>query len=531
MLNSHACEVNAANQRTRQTFTAGNYADYGYDNIGQLTPALGKVAGGRARIREDFTYSYDPGGNLFERQNDQLEQDFYVNELNEPRSVGRDSHLTAAGTTASPATNVAVNGSTATFCSDNTFPRRVTVNSDDVTLTAIAHDAYGRAEANVSISYLPSTNSFVYDLNGNLRTNGTRVFDYDDENELVAITEPAAWKSEFVYDGKMRRCIRREYVWQSGIWNLQSEIRYVYDGNLVIEERDSSNLPQVAYTRGKDLSGSLQGAGGIGGLLARTSNSDLLSSISSPSAHAYYHADGNGNITCLIGGSQQIVAKYLYDPFGNTLSLSGPLAEANLYRFSSKEIHPSSGCLYSLYRFYEPNSQRWLNRDPLGDEVVVQEASRAYPPMYRDVLRYEGSGNLFTFNHNNPCGYVDSDGRGAITIPVGGVIIIGGVIIVTAVCYATPSCRDWLNRAAEGILDRIKDVCKPKPKPPSNSCQDSTKNPTAANCRSCCLWEYSVGSTGPARNEPQALETLKACQQACDTSGGKEGPRFKYFLP
>src|SRR5438309_114357 len=60
---------------------------------------------------------------------------------------------------------------------------------------------------------------------------------------------------------------------------------------LVIQERDGNNLPKVTYTRGRDLSGSLHGAGGIGGLLARTSNSDLPS----VSAHAYYHADGNGN--------------------------------------------------------------------------------------------------------------------------------------------------------------------------------------------------------------------------------------------
>jgi RHS repeat-associated protein len=43
------------------------------------------------------------------------------------------------------------------------------------------------------------------------------------------------------------------------------------------------------------------------------------------------------------------------------------LAEANLYRFSSKEYHPSSGLVYYLYRHYEPNLQRWLNRDPIGE--------------------------------------------------------------------------------------------------------------------------------------------------------------------
>src|SRR5436190_9805182 len=132
-----------------------------------------------------------------------------------------------------------------------------------------------------------------------------------------------AWRSEFSYDGKMRRRIRKEFTWSASGWTLTNEVRYVYDGNLVIQERDSLNLPSVTYTHGKDLSGSLEGAGGIGGLLGRTDN--WLLAIGDSGANAFYHSDGNGNVTALINSAQQLVAKYLYGPFGNTLSLNGPL--------------------------------------------------------------------------------------------------------------------------------------------------------------------------------------------------------------
>ena len=58
----------------------------------------------------------------------------------------------------------------------------------------------------------------------------------------------------------------------SGGWTLAGENRYLYDGMRVPPERDASNTPQVTYThtRGLDLSGSFAGAGGIGGLLARS---------------------------------------------------------------------------------------------------------------------------------------------------------------------------------------------------------------------------------------------------------------------
>jgi RHS repeat-associated protein len=186
----------------------------------------------------------------------------------------------------------------------------------------------------------------------------------------------------------------------------------VYDGNLVFQERYftpqlSTLIPQqaITYTRGRDLSGTLEGAGGIGGLLARTDNG--LFAIGAPGAHAYYHADGNGNVTCLINANQVIVAHYLYDPYGNILSQRGPLADANLYRFSSKEIHVASGLLYYLYRFYDPTFQRWVNRDP------IQEV---------------GGFNLYAYVLNTPQNGIDSTGlvcwKDVIT---GGLTTIGGL--------------------------------------------------------------------------------------------------------
>jgi hypothetical protein len=67
-----------------------------------------------------------------------------------------------------------------------------------------------------------------------------------------------------------------------------------------------------------------QGAGGIGGLLARTENPSTINPGLAYFGTAYYHADGNGNITCLIYPSQMIAAKYLYDPFGNALAPQSP---------------------------------------------------------------------------------------------------------------------------------------------------------------------------------------------------------------
>ena len=387
VINSHSYTYDLGGEPTNQTFTAGNCVNYGYDQIGQLTSAQGKESGGVTnRLQEQFQYAYDAAHNLQIRTNNLLIETFTVNSLNEISNVTRNTTnaLTVAGTTTSQATSVTVNSTPAflyadyTFASSNSF----TLADGNNTFTAIASDSFGRGDTNALTINLPATNSCSYDLNGNLLGVGTRTFDYDDENQLIRVTETNAWKSEFTYDGRMRRRIRKEFTWQYSSWIQTNEVHYVYDGNVVVQERDTNNLPIVTYTRGRDLSGSLQGAGGIGGLLARRDRTT--------GATAFYHSDGSGNVTALSDSLQLVVARYVYDSFGNILSMSGALAAANLYRFSSKETHINSGMAYYLYRFYDPNLQRWSNRDPLSEI---------------------GGNNLYAFCANSPVNSIDTDGR------------------------------------------------------------------------------------------------------------------------
>ena len=113
----------------------------------------------------------------------------------------------------------------ATVYGDNTFARSgVTLLDGNNTFTAIAQDSLGRNDTNTVTSYLPAANSFAYDANGNLTNATDRYFVYDDENQLVSITVSNAWRSEFGYDGFMRRRIRKEYVWSSGSWLKTNEV-------------------------------------------------------------------------------------------------------------------------------------------------------------------------------------------------------------------------------------------------------------------------------------------------------------------
>jgi len=82
-------------------------------------------------------------------------------------------------------------------------------------------------------------------------------------------------------------------------------------------------------------------------------------------------------------------ATYKYDPFGRLVSSSGSLASANGYRFSSKEWIQTAGIYYYGYRFYDPLTQRWLNRDPIAER---------------------GGINIYTYISNNSINVVDMFG-------------------------------------------------------------------------------------------------------------------------
>jgi hypothetical protein len=67
---------------------------------------------------------------------------------------------------------------------------------------------------------------------------------------------------EFTYDGQGRLRVKKDYTWSAGNWALAAETRYLYDGLLLVQERNGANTPTVTYTRGRDLSGTLAGGGG-----------------------------------------------------------------------------------------------------------------------------------------------------------------------------------------------------------------------------------------------------------------------------
>jgi RHS repeat-associated protein len=194
-------------------------------------------------------------------------------------------------------------------------------------------------------------------LPANITANSTLT--WDGENRLISATVPGGNTVTFIYDSQSRRIA--ETV------GTVTKIT-VYDGwNPVAEwtaDLQSASSPTLTKTNlwGMDLSGTLQGAGGVGGLL-------MVSEISNSQISNYYPTyDGNGNVSEYLDSTGAVVAHYEYDPFGKTTVASGSKAQDFSHRFSTKPLDLTTGLYYYGYRFYDRNSGRWPSRDPIEEE-------------------------------------------------------------------------------------------------------------------------------------------------------------------
>ncbi len=400
---------NAANQRTRTTREDDSYWSFTYDELGQVTSGRKSLASAAPVPGLDFAWAFDDIGNRKTATANGSVASYTANALNQyaQRTVPGVVDITGAAGAGTTVT-VAVNGGPPQTVTrqGEAFYRQVNVDNAaaaqaaSIKITAVKNLVGAAGEDAVTeftqTALLPkSPETFVHDADGNLREDARWVYSWDAENRLIAQeTSPSAAaagvvrrKLEFVYDGQSRRIAKKVFNRAADAWVLASHTLFVFDGwNLLAEVNAlNANAPTRTYVWGLDLSGSSQGAGGVGGLLSVTE------AASDRTHFAAY--DGNGNIGGLVSAADgTLSARYDYNAFGERTQVEGNFAATNPFGFSTKFTDPETGHLYYGYRNYAPETGRWLNRDPIEEE---------------------GGVNVYGFNFNNPIRFLDAGGESA----------------------------------------------------------------------------------------------------------------------
>jgi RHS repeat-associated protein len=218
----------------------------------------------------------------------------------------------------------------------------------------------------------------------------------------------------------------KDEIWSWTGWTLLT--REVRQG--------STTLDTFRYIWGPDLSTTLEGAGGVGGLLAI----EHAPGNSTTWDIRYVHYDANGNVIALTDSSGSTSARYRYSPFGELIASedldNSGWNDRNIHRFSTKPEVTGTGLLYYGYRYYDPKTGKWPSRDPIEEE---------------------GGVNLYGFVGNDGVNRWDYLGQyGPMVIP-----IAGGAILLTAAdilgitacaCLVSPPCLDLVAQLTEEAI-------------------------------------------------------------------------------
>jgi RHS repeat-associated protein len=220
---------------------------------------------------------------------------------------------------------------------------------------------------------VPTAESFIYDAVGNLISDGTYDYTYDDRDLVTEVraSSDGSLVAQYVYDAMKRR-----------VAELRADgtvVTHVYDGWQEVQEiTDGILTASFVYDDGIDRPIAMVRDGNV----------------------SYYHPDPRNNVAMITDADGDVVERYSYDAYGTATITDGvgtvltDSAVDNPYRFASRRHDEATGMYDFRNRMYSPATGRFLQRDPTW---------------------YSDSSNIYSYTVNNPINKYDPFGERADT--------------------------------------------------------------------------------------------------------------------
>ncbi|MBU7025411.1 MAG: hypothetical protein HXS48_00600, partial [Theionarchaea archaeon] len=215
---------------------------------------------------------------------------------------------------------------------------------------------YTYNEMNELLTQEGNTNCiYTYDEYGNCttKTDGGTIWEYyyDDETRLLSVKENGQVTEQYVYDGDGKR------IKKIGSDSVRI---YIYSGLKVLYEMNTATQMDAVYIHGP------------AGRIAKKVN-DITE---------YYHTDHLGSTRLTTSENGVIVTEVQYKPFGEQVN-----ATEEQYTFTGKELD-DTGFYYYGARYYDPETGRFLTRDPLQGERGAPQTLNRYVYCLNNPLKY-----------------------------------------------------------------------------------------------------------------------------------------------
>lgn len=187
--------------------------------------------------------------------------------------------------------------------------------------------------------------TLTYDDDGNLASKSghghSQIFTWNALGQLVQVATDGVFTT-FGYDGLGRRT--RKTSNGNTTW-------YLYDGDNLVMQIDGTGLPRLefSYYPGVDHPHAVR--------------------QSTTGAVYYYVTEQPGHVTELVNQNNQVVNRYEYTPFGESISATEQVLQP--FRFAGREFDSETGLYYNRARYYDPALGRFISEDPIGLEGGV----------------------------------------------------------------------------------------------------------------------------------------------------------------
>ena len=176
---------------------------------------------------------------------------------------------------------------------------------------------------------------YAYDANGNIISDGRFTYQYNENNQLVKVSDTSTVLGEYTYNGKGQR------------------VKKVADGRTTIYHYDlTGNLIQETDQEGEVIASYIY------------AGTNRLAMVKPDGSIYYYHNDHLGTPLAMTDEGGNIVWKAAYDPFGQA-HVDPASTVTNNFRFPGQYYDEESGLHYNWYRYYDPRTGRYITADPL----------------------------------------------------------------------------------------------------------------------------------------------------------------------
>jgi RHS repeat-associated protein len=384
----------------------------------------------------------DPAGNRTAEQIDDAVTGASYNNMNQLVSQQAGGALVFKGTVSEPAT-VTVGGTPATVTVDNRFEGQASVPEGTGQVDVVATDPSGNVRTSTyEVSQAGTPKSFTYDLNGNMTSDGTRTYEWDAENRLVAVKEGATTVASYTYNHRGLRTAKTV----GGVTTT-----YVLDDDSVVEERLSTGGVRKHFQ-----------APGFDNVLAMQDGAGVVT---------YLTRDHLGSIREYVDSTGLVTLRRDYDPWGN-MSMG---AATNGWAYTGREWDGETGLYYYRARYYNPASGAFMSEDPLP------WASASYQYVRNNPAKFVDPAGLYVFFPSvNVESWWNDNGKTWLENPkifpwcrdCGGTYLLTFIVTVRIEARYTVLCPWWskphemahVSQFLENVKSLADRVLKPKEK-------------------------------------------------------------------